>query len=136
MSQKNVEHVRQGYEALEKGDMDRMLEALDSDIEWDYSRSSFPEAGVYHGRDGVREWFRGLGEAFANLHWEVREITDLGGDQVLGIIRVQGQGQYSEIEVDYIFATVSTLRDGKVSRVDRYDTRAEALEAVGRREQG
>jgi hypothetical protein len=27
---------------------------------WDTSRSSFPEARVYYGIDGVREWFRGL----------------------------------------------------------------------------
>ena len=43
----------------------------------------------------------------------------------------QGRGQASGVEVDTRFYEVYTLREGKVSRVDEYIERAEALEAVG-----
>ena len=47
---------------------------------------------------------------------------------------MKGSGQFSKIEIDYRFATVSTFRDGKVVRMDRYGDHAEALAAAGRAE--
>ena len=37
----------------------------------------------------------------------------------------------SDTEVNVIAATVYTVRDGQITRIEFYDTRAEALEAVG-----
>jgi len=128
MSQESVEALRR---ASEQDDPEALIGLLAEDVVWDLSRSSFPEARVYHGHDGVREWFRGLEEAWANLRFEADEITDLGGDRVLMVTRPQGHGHFTKIDVDYRFATVWTFRDGKVVRMDRYDNRTEALEAAG-----
>ena len=101
------------------------------DIVWDVSRSDFPDKGIYHGVDGVREWMRGIEDAFEGLVWEFEEITDLGQSLVLVVSRLKGQGQFSKIGIDYRFPYVLTFRDGIVVRTDRYRDRAEALEAVG-----
>ncbi|GAC1485623.1 MAG: hypothetical protein NVS1B9_03850 [Solirubrobacteraceae bacterium] len=135
MSQQNVDALLRFHQATATGfDAAEFARMLTPDVVWDYSRSSFPEAGVYHGLNGVREWFRGLDEAFANLHWEVQEITDLSGGQVLVELRLHARGQSSEIAVDYTAWMLWTFLGEKASRVARYDTRAEALEAVGLRE--
>jgi len=130
MSQENVEIIRRGYQASSHENPDEFLAVLAEDVVWDLSRSPFPDAGIYHGLAGVREWFQSLGEAFQSLRYEAEEITDLGRDRVLTVLRLRGRGQFSEIGVDYRFATVSTFRGGKVVRMDRYNDRAEALEAV------
>ena len=43
----------------------------------------------------------------------------------------EGQGRESGVEVDTRFYEVCSLRDGKVSRVDEYIERDDALEAAG-----
>jgi ketosteroid isomerase-like protein len=107
---------------------------LAADVVWDVSRSDFPDKGIYYGLDGVREWLRGLDEAFEGIGYEAEEVTDLGDDRVLLVLRVLGRGQFSKIGVDYRFVPLFTFRDGKVVRMDRYDNRSEALQAAGLRE--
>jgi ketosteroid isomerase-like protein len=132
MSAENVERVRRGVAAFEStGDLGEFLESCAEDIVWDVSRSDFPDKGVYHGHEGVREWMRSLEDAFGDLAWEFDEITDLGQDRVLVVSRVKGHGQFSKIGIDYRFPYVWTIRDGMVVRMDRYRDRAEALKALG-----
>jgi len=130
MSRENVAVLRRAYEASSQGDREAFFGMFAPEIVWDLSRSSFPDAAVYHGIDGVREWFDGLDDAFEDLYYEIEEITDLGPGQVLVVTRTQGHGQFTKIGVDYRFATVWTFRGGKVVRMDRFNDRAEALEAV------
>jgi ketosteroid isomerase-like protein len=132
MSQENVETMRQALAAFEStGDQEGLLELCAEDIVWDVSRSDFPDKGIYHGLEGVREWMRGLDDAFEDLLWEFEGITDLGKERVLMVTRVMGRGLFSKIGVDYRFVPVCTFRDGRIVRMDRYGDRAEALEAVG-----
>ena len=54
-------------------------------------------------------------------------------DLILAIVVAHhsGRGRKSGVEVDTRFYEVYTLREGKVSRVDEYTERAEALQAAG-----
>jgi ketosteroid isomerase-like protein len=132
MSEANVEIARRVFAAFERtGDLEVLQEYWAEDIVWDVSRSDFPDKGIYYGMEGVREWTRGIEDAFEGLVWEFEEITDLGQDRVLVVTRLKGHGQFSKIGIDYRFPYVLTLRDGIVIRVDRYRDRAEALKAVG-----
>jgi ketosteroid isomerase-like protein len=132
MSQANVEIARRAFAAFARaGDIEVLLELSAEDIVWDVTRSDFPDKGIYHGLEGVREWMRGIQDAFEGLVWEFEEITDLDQDRVLVITRLKGHGQFSKIGIDYRFPYVLTFRDGIVIRVDRYRDRAGALQAVG-----
>jgi ketosteroid isomerase-like protein len=77
-------------------------------------------------RDNFEQW----ASAFEGLRVRVEEIID-GGDRVVLVAHHQGRGRKSGVEVDTRFYEVYTLRKGKVSRVDEFTERAEALEAVG-----
>ena len=132
MSQENVEIARRAFAAFARaGDIEALLELSAEDIVWDVTRSDFPDKGIYHGLEGVREWMRGIQDAFEGLVWEFEEITDLDQDRVLVVTRLKGHGQFSKIGIDYRFPYVLTFRDGIVIRGDRYRDRAEALEAAG-----
>jgi ketosteroid isomerase-like protein len=132
MSQENAETLRRALAAFEStGDQEGLMELCAEDIVWDVSRSDIPDKGIYHGLQGVREWMRGLDDAFEDLLWEFEGITDLGENRLLVVTRVTGRGQFSKIGIDYRFVQVNTFRDGRVVRMDRYGDRDEALKAVG-----
>ena len=58
MSRDNVAIVRASWEAWRRGDMAALFEFYDPDVEWDMRHSYVPGMGVYHGHDGIREFFR------------------------------------------------------------------------------
>ena len=61
MSQKNMEIARRVFASFERtGDLEVLREYWAEDIVWDVSRSDFPDKGIYHGVEGVREWTRGI----------------------------------------------------------------------------
>jgi ketosteroid isomerase-like protein len=132
VSQENVQIARQVFAAFERtGDLEVLREYWAEDIVWDVSRSDFPDKGIYHGVEAVREWTRGIEDAFEGLVWHVEEITALDQDRVLVFTRAKGHGQFSKIGIDYRFPYVLTFHDGIVVRADRYRDRAEALKALG-----
>jgi steroid delta-isomerase-like uncharacterized protein len=130
VSRDNVEVVRRCYEAWGRGDPEVFFGVLAEDVVWDMSRSSFPDARVYQGVDEVRDWFRGLEDAFGDVLYEVEKVWDLDAHVVV-LIHVKGRGPTSQIAVDYSFVPVFTFRDGKIARMDHYDDWTQALEAVG-----
>src|SRR5262249_1757597 len=67
---------------------------------------------------------------FEELKVTFEEIID-AGDQVVVVAHHEGRGQVSGVEVDSRYYEVYTVREGKVSRIDEYANRAEALEAAG-----
>jgi ketosteroid isomerase-like protein len=127
--EENIQLLRRALEQYERtGEQEYGI--LDDDVVFDLSRSPFPDAGVYHGMEGVRGWFAGLDEAFGKAHYEVEKV--LARDERVAVqLHVFGRGPSSGIQVDYRFVPVFTFRDGKVVRIDRYDDWAEALEAAG-----
>ena len=130
MSQQNVEIVEEIYEQVSQGHTEVLYERLDPKVEWDTTTSDFPDAGLYHGHDGVREYrrrFWGTWEAQRN---EPEELID-AGDSVVAVVRMGGRGKGSGIEIDQWFAWLWTFSEGKVIRVAVYQDRAEALEAAG-----
>ncbi len=130
MSQENVTLVRRVIDVFNESGAPATERFYSEDIVADMSRSPFPDAGVYRGIGGVRKWFDGLAEAFGHIRYEIERIQG-NDDQVAVLLRVHGRGPGSGIPVDYRFAPVFTVRDGKVVRVERLDERAEALEAAG-----
>jgi ketosteroid isomerase-like protein len=129
MSQENVENVRRGYEAFARGDLDAVLERLDSDVDWQPAIA--PILGVETVRgEAVRRFFiRDLFEGFDQFRAEPLSFEDLG-DFVLVMVRYIGRGDSSGIEMDQEFATLYELRGGKTVTMRDYPTRADALEAV------
>jgi ketosteroid isomerase-like protein len=128
MSQKNVEIVRRVYEAYISADFDATFDLLDPAVEFDARNR--PEGGLYHGHAGVAEAVRIWTGAWAAWRIELEEILD-AGDHVVAFERQSGRGKGSGVRVAEETASVFTLREGKVVRIEWFLNRAEALEAAG-----
>jgi ketosteroid isomerase-like protein len=129
MSHENVELVRRVLNSFNKEGDDAAAAFYDPAVVLDNSQSPFPDAGVYRGLEGVRKWFEGLAEAFGDFKYEVEALQDLG-DQVAVLLRLRGRAPHSGIGVDYRFAPLITVRNGKIIRIDRFTDLEEALEAA------
>jgi uncharacterized protein len=62
MSIENVETVKGMYEALGRGDIEAILDAVTDDVDWstDAAFESAPWYGARHGKDEVRGFFDGI----------------------------------------------------------------------------
>jgi hypothetical protein len=84
-----------------------------------------------HGFAGLlaawREWLRPW-----ETYWtEVDDFIDAGADRVVVLVRDHGRLLGSDLEVENLGASVWTLREGKIARVEFHADRANALKAVG-----
>ncbi len=134
MSKDNVEIVRALWEAWSRGDTEALFEFYDPEVEWDMTHSYVPDMGVFHGHDGIREFFREWRQFFAEYRAEAEQF--IGADEnVMVRVRQGGRGRVSSVDVEMPpYWQVYRLREGRAVRVEFYRDEADALEAVGLRE--
>ena len=101
-------------------ELEAALSLLDEDVDWDMSRSPFPDARLYRGVDGVREWFRGLAQAFGEVVYEIERVHE-EGIRLAVQFHVRGRGPSSGIPVDYRFVPLLTFRGRKIVHMQRHD---------------
>lgn len=131
MSEQNVQIVRASWDAWARGDMDALFEFYDPDVEWDMSHSYVPDMGVFHGHDGIREFFREWRMFFAEYWAEPEEFVG-GADTVIVRVRQGGRGRASTVGVEMpAYWQVYRLRDGRAVRVEIYREESEARKAAG-----
>ena len=109
MSQENVEIVRRGLEAFNRGDLEEALDTYHPHVELKTLLS-----GSVHGRDQFRATIEQLATEMGPVHFLLEELID-AGDMVVG--------------VQVAFAW--TLRNGLIVRGEIFRSRSEAFEAVG-----
>ena len=105
----------------------------DPAIEWETDATRFLARQVYHGMDGVMEYFDAVLEAFEQVRQVPERFIDCG-DQVVVFVRTEARARTAGLEIDEQWAHLVTVRDGKSVRVQQFRNRDEALEAVGLRE--
>jgi ketosteroid isomerase-like protein len=131
MSQENVEIVRASWEAWSRGDMDALFEFYDPAVEWDMTHSYVPDMGVFHGHDGVREFFREWRSFFAEYHAEPEQFID-ADESVIVRVRQGGRGRASTVPVEMpAYWQVYTLRGGRAVKVEIYRDEGDARIAAG-----
>jgi ketosteroid isomerase-like protein len=130
MSQENVEIVRRGTDAYNRGDLDGILENWAPDAVLDWSNSLGFDAGVYRGHGDIRAHWQRLFEAFDEVRIELVDPIEVEGDLLivenLGYLRGR-----DGIEVQTRSAWLITIRDGALTSFTLYQTKQEALEAAG-----
>ena len=129
MSQENVEAVRRAIEVFNRDGPEAATAFMDSEIEW-HDMPEQPDAGVHHGREGFLAAVEQFAGGFEDFRVLVDEIFD-HGDQVIIYNRTVGRGRGSGATVEERRASVWTLRDGSIVRVEWFGTPREALRAVG-----
>ncbi len=131
MSQENVELVRRTIDALNRREIDQAVEVAHEDFEADWSNSIAPHGGFYRGRERARELFEAFLEAWDEFRWEPQEIIEVDESRIVVANRVRGRGRGSGVEVDATGAQLWTINRGKVRSVKLYQSKADALKAVG-----
>jgi len=123
MSQENVEVIRKLFEAYARGEIADAL--FDARVVWNPAEEE-PMEGLDEARAYMERWE----SEWEKLDTEPEEFID-AGDRVLVTVHFAGRGRASGIDVDARFYDVYTLHEGKITRMDEFMTRSEALEAVG-----
>ena len=135
MSQANVDAFKRAVDAINRRDIDKLLEELDPEVEWHdvFSLMLGGDAAVYRGHEGVRELFRDLFGAFAETHSTYSEIRDLG-DRTVATGSLRTRGNESRAETESLVGTISDYTNARAIRVRTYLDPDEALEAAGLQE--
>jgi hypothetical protein len=77
----DVETLRAGYEAINRGDYEAAFQMMDPAIEWQPDDRT-PFAGTYHGREGGRELLETFLEALDHFRWEPEDFFSRSGGRV------------------------------------------------------
>lgn len=124
MSNDNVERVRRGFEAFERGDLDPIERMIDPDVEW---IAHEPGPWDCHGRDQVMGVIRDrLREGVTGSLDEVIGADD----RVMICLRDPRIAEFLGVGTDRIY-NVFTFRDGRVVRMRDHLDRQLALADAG-----
>ena len=114
MSEENVELVRQGYEAWNRGDLEWLLEHVTPDYEF-WTEQLFPDTeAIYRGREGLRQFWNTLQGPWQTLSIEVERIEPIGDDRVLALFRFHAWGR-DGVEAKKEYANLFTFENGLAS---------------------
>ncbi len=127
--ERNIELIREGMEAFNRGDHDGVLAALDPEIEC-HVDPSLMNGGFFHGIDGYEEMMRVWGEA-----WQTVEMTILGVEtpderHVIAELHQRAVGAGSGVPVEMRTFHFYEIRDDRALRFHIYPDRDAALAAI------
>jgi uncharacterized protein len=114
MTEANVDALKRGYAALNRGDLSVVRELLDPEIEW-HEPAPSPDAGTHRGRDSFERFLRGWLESFEEFQVEPEQIIERG-DRLIAVVHQSGKGRSSGLRVDARLAHVWTVESGKAVR--------------------
>jgi ketosteroid isomerase-like protein len=129
MSQENADIIKRHYEALNRGDIAVMLDALAPDCQW-WDRRDDPDATVHRGPAALLARMSEINAVWEELRIEPQEFIDTD-EFVVVPIRAVGLGRGSGVGVEFDEVHVYRLRNDKIIELREYREKAEALKAVG-----
>jgi ketosteroid isomerase-like protein len=129
MGEQNVEVVARWAEALRNGNLGEEL--WDAELEIANARG-WPIEATYRGHDGLRRWWEDLAEAFSDFALEFEEMMPLDDERVLTTQRWVGHFRHTGIPFDGRWASVITVRAGRIVHATGYLTRKQAVSAAER----
>ena len=131
MSQENVEIVDRFLRRWAQQDTNAALEDIDPEAVLDWSNSDAPDSGIYNGHAAWRAFFQRRDEVFGDRRVDSAEVIPAAPDTVVLCARVREQARASALDVEAGAAAVLMLHEGKIVSLKIYQTRHEALQAVG-----
>ena len=127
MSPETMEIVRRAYELVEAQGVEGLLDLATDDVVW-ISDPRFPGGGRYAGKENVQRWLSEIW-IYDRVSIDVEDIIDLG-ERALAITRFHGIAADGP-PVDWPWFHHFAFRDGRISQVQIFLDRDEALEAAG-----
>ena len=128
MSQENVERIKAGFAAHNRGDVDALVELYDPEVVFETLL-----LGTHHGNEAIRLIYEENQKTLAGYDVVPVELIE-AGDKVVADVKMVGAGAASRIALDEGFAFVFTFKGERVVREQAFRNKDEALEAAGLRE--
>jgi ketosteroid isomerase-like protein len=125
MSRENVERIKEGFAAHNRGDLDAMVELYDPEVVFETLL-----LGTHHGNEAIRTIYAENQKTMAGYDVVPVELID-AGDKVVAVAQTVGSGSTSRISLDDAFAFVFTFKGDRVVREQAFRNRDEAIEAAG-----
>jgi ketosteroid isomerase-like protein len=104
----------------------------DPEVTW-HTDPLVPEPGVYSGRETVRAYLEGFSRTLGTFRVEVKQVIDLGGDDVLVVTTVAGHPLAATEREAQLFdwAFIISVREGRILRIHSFFDKGRAFEAAG-----
>jgi ketosteroid isomerase-like protein len=130
MCNQNEWIVREAFLAYDRGDVARMMDFVDPDLEWTHLDPSQenPQSPVRDGRSELESALKR--QADLGLRAEVEEVV-AAGDQVILVMRTPGIDEYRHRLDDDRTYDVVTVRDGLIVGLRACRDRSEARAVAG-----
>ena len=132
MSRENVDRFRKALDRFNKTGV-IAVDHLAPDFEM-HQTSPIDTAGVFQGREALRDSLHEMQESFEDLKFEAERFIEAPSGELVVFIRVRGRGRGSGAQMDNRVAWVLTFRGDQTTRMVVYEEQAEALESVRLRE--
>jgi ketosteroid isomerase-like protein len=129
----NVDFLRRGYEALERGDLDTFEELARERLGPDFEFHLVWDGRVLRGFEGTQEWIADTRDTWEGYSQKLEEIVDRG-DRVIVVVGISGRGGESGVPVAQELAVVWTFESERAVEARSFTSRAEAFEALGETE--
>ena len=130
MSQETVKLARELMKALSQGDLPRLIDFADPEVEWHSFFAELGEGGVYSGHEGTRRYLNDLGEAWEVVRADVDDVLAVG-DVALLVGRIHYRGRGSGAETETAAGWMLKFRHGKLIRFRAFREPERVLEAAG-----
>jgi ketosteroid isomerase-like protein len=106
------------------------LQLIDAEGVMDWSASVAPCSGIYKGHAEIRGTWQQWKDAWDEWTPEVTEAIGIDAETVVLVTLIHARGRGSGVPVRAGGASICTIRDGKVTRVELFQSKGEALEAA------
>lgn len=132
MPDRNLEAMRQSFDAWNAHDFEALLSQFSPSLEWDMTRlEGWPEEPLYRGEAGLRLLWETWLEPWEEFSVEAAEMIPKG-DNVFCHVRMLTRGQGSGVAVGLEYAQVTTFdADARILRNQVFSSIAEARAAAG-----
>jgi ketosteroid isomerase-like protein len=117
------------WEAISRMDADALVALCDPDVTFE-SRITAVEDATYQGHERIRRYIANLAEAFEWIEVERFDVVE-DRDRAVFTNRFRARGRGSGVEVEQRFFLAVKGRASKVLWWGFFDSRSDALEAVG-----
>jgi ketosteroid isomerase-like protein len=131
MPEDEIGLIRDGYDAINRGDFEAVSELFDPDAEVVSSGVFLDPGAVYQGVIAAQAFIANLRDAFDELEYVVKDIREGSDGRYLVSVRLRGRGRTSGIEADTPMHHVITVRGGRVARILAIADETEARRAAG-----
>ena len=132
MSGENLEVIKRGLDAVNRGDLAAAMATCADDVVLVVDeRVVSLNAGVFTGRDAVGDWFADWFRSFAGgYQFHIQEMRPIG-KRVFLVLRHRGRGRSSGVVLEWSVAYVYAIKAGKIARIELFSDLSDALKAVG-----